>query len=105
MFSPTSRYAPIPNLIYTAPGGEQVTYKGRRFLPQPARVPGRGVVTVAPGDRLDLVAARALGAPEQYWRLADAAGAMDPFELAVEPGRKLRVPTPQIPEPMPPQDG
>lgn len=105
MFTATSRYAAIQNLIYVAPGGEEITYKARRFLPQPARVPARGTIAVRPGDRLDLVAARALGAPEQYWRIADANGAMDPFELVAVPGRKLRVPVPQVPQAMPPQEG
>lgn len=105
MFTATSRYAAIPNLIYTGPDGRQIVYKARRFLPLPARVPGRGTVEVRPGDRLDLVAARALGVPEQYWRIADANGAMDPFDLVAVPGRKLRVPVPQTPQAMPPQEG
>lgn len=46
--------------------------------------------TVRPGDRLDLVAARLLGDPHAYWRLADA----NPGDLAAleEPGRELELP-------------
>jgi hypothetical protein len=101
MFQPSSRYFVLPDRIYTAPDGSQATYKARRFLPQPARLPLRGTVTVAAGDRLDLLAARALGASEMFWRLADANGAMAPFPLASPPGRKLRVPVPQAPSPVP----
>jgi nucleoid-associated protein YgaU len=52
-------------------------------------------VTVNQGDRLDLIAARALGDPELFWRICDANNAMDPLELTAEPGRRLRVAIPQ----------
>jgi nucleoid-associated protein YgaU len=42
-------------------------------------------------DRLDLIAARTLGDPLLFWRIADANLALDPFDL-VEPGRALTVP-------------
>lgn len=50
----------------------------------------RARYTVRPGDRLDLVAARLLGDPHAYWRLADA----NPGDLAAleEPGRELDLP-------------
>ena len=38
---------------------------------------------VGPGDRADLVAARALGDPTQFWQLCDANGAFDADELEV----------------------
>ena len=41
-----------------------------------------------PGDRLDLITARTLGDPEQFWRICDANDALDPDDLA-EPGRRL----------------
>lgn len=62
-----------------------------------AATPGAGPLdalrpryTVRPGDRLDLVAARLLGDPHAYWRLADA----NPGDLAAleEPGRELDLP-------------
>jgi hypothetical protein len=52
-------------------------------------------VSVQPGDRLDLISARILGAPDLFWRLCDSNNAMDPFELA-QPGRTLRVAIPQV---------
>ncbi len=105
MFTPSSRYFPLPDRVFAAPDGTRTVYKARRFLPLPARVPGAGLVTVQAGDRLDLVAARALGQPQLYWRIADANGAMDPRLLVAVPGRKLRVPVPQVEEALPPLEG
>lgn len=90
MFEPTSRYAGIETATRTAADGRAVVYKRRRFLPQPADMPVLAEVLVAPGDRIDTLAARVLGDPEQFWRLADANGATNPADLAV-PGRRLRV--------------
>lgn len=104
MFNSSSRYARLPNRLYTAPDGTQTVYKARRLLPQPLRVPARGTVEVKPGDRPDLVAARSLGQPELFWRLADANGATDPFTLTRLPGRRLRVPAAEAPALLPSQE-
>jgi len=50
---------------------------------------------VIEGDRLDLITARTLSDPEQFWRIADANDAMDPTDLTNEPGSRLRIATPQ----------
>lgn len=104
MFTPSSRYFNLPDRLYTAPDGRQRLYKARRFLPQPMRLVAKSTVTVTAGDRPDLVAARSLGQSELFWRLADANGAMDPFELTAVPGRRLRVPAAQAEEALPPND-
>jgi hypothetical protein len=52
-------------------------------------------VTVTQGDRLDLIAARTIGDPEQFWRVCNANNALDPFDLPAGLGRVLRVPIPQ----------
>ena len=52
-------------------------------------------VTLSDGDRLDLIAARTVGASEHFWRICDAENAMNPFDLEAEPGRRLRVPIPR----------
>ena len=36
------------------------------------------IVTIGAGDRLDNLAARYIGDPQQFWRLCDANGAMQP---------------------------
>ncbi|MNW16754.1 hypothetical protein D3C71_2157160 [compost metagenome] len=52
-----------------------------------------GEISVGPGDRLDRLAAAALGDPLQFWRLADGNEAPRPASLE-EPGRSLRVTLP-----------
>ena len=47
------------------------------------------------GDRLDNLAARYLGDPEQFWRLCDANGAMRPDELTQTSARRLRITLPE----------
>lgn len=101
MFASTSRYAVIPDLTYTGPDGVPVVYKARRFAPRPSSLRLRTIATVAQGERLDLVTARTLEQPELYWRIADANAAMDPFALVAVPGRKLRVPAPQVEQALP----
>ena len=95
MFEPTSRYYAIPTAIHVTPDGRASAYKRRRFLPRGAAMPLLAEVVVAQGDRLDLIAARTLGDPEQFWRVCDANDAMNPVELTIPVGRTLRVPVPQ----------
>ena len=98
MFEHTSRYAHLENATYQAPDGRHITYKRRRFLPQGDRIPELVEVSVAAGDRLDLIVARILGDSEQFWRICDANNAMNPFDLTAESSRKLRVPRPHFQE-------
>ena len=98
MFTERSRYYNLETVSLTTTEGKVVRYKRRRFLPQGESMPLLVEVTVTQGDRLDLMAARTLGDPEQFWRICDANNAMIPFELLIKPGRKLRVPMPQLEE-------
>ena len=91
MFDPASRYFALGNAEHVTAGGERLIYRQRRFLPQGAPQQGGRTVVVGAGDRLDTIAARMLGDPLQFWRIADANNAMNPFDLA-EPGRLLDVP-------------
>ena len=96
MFDHTSRYARIETATFKMSDGRTVTYVRRRFLPQGERLPLLVEVTITDGDRLDLITARTLGDPEQFWRVADANNAMNPFDLTGEPGATVRVPIPQV---------
>ena len=96
MFEPTSRYYALETATYSAPDARVVAYKRRRFLPQGEAMPLLVEVIVTGGDRLDLIAARTLGDPEQFWRVCDANDAMNPLDLTAELGRTLRVPVPQL---------
>lgn len=91
MLDRNSRYAATAQALYRARDGREIPYRQRRLLPQ-AGPPRLGLqVTVEPADRLDLIAARQLGDPLAFWRIADANGAMNPFDLAL-PGRRLVIP-------------
>jgi hypothetical protein len=94
MFTPNSRYYDSPILIFTGPDGRELPYVSRRFAPQGQDMPLLMEVTTTQDDRLDLIATRTLGDPEQSWRICDANNAMNPADLAVPAGRRLRVPVP-----------
>lgn len=96
MFEPTSRYYALETASLTTADGRVMAYKRRRFLPQGQDMPLLVEVTVTQGDRLDLITARTLGDPEQFWRICDANNAMSPFDLTEEAGRTIRVPVPQV---------
>ena len=94
-FPPTSRYYNLETDTWEDPDGKQYPYLKRRFLPAPERFSLLQEHVVKAGERLDNLAARYLGDPEQFWRLADANNAMRPEELTEEPGRKLRITLPE----------
>ncbi len=95
MFEPTSRYYPLETATLTTADGRVIAYKRRRFLPRGRDLPLLVEARVAQDDRLDLITARTIGDPEQFWRVCDANDAMNPPDLTAEPGRTLRVPVPQ----------
>ena len=90
MFEFTSRYYQLPTATQTLPSGRTVAYVRRRLLPHGADLQTLAEVTVAQGDRLDLVAERTLGDSQAFWRICDANDALDPLDL-LEPGRVLRI--------------
>ena len=102
MFEPTSRYAGIETAVRetAGPGGERrpVRYVRRRFLPPADEAATLLEHTVVQGDRLDNLAARYLGDPTQFWRVADANGVLRPESLTEEPGRKVRIALPHAPQ-------
>ena len=96
MFEHTSRYYAVTEAKYVAPGGREIIYKRRRFLPQAEAMPLIVNITLEDSERLDLITARTLGDPELFWRICDANNAMNPFQLTDQPGRTLRVSTSQV---------
>jgi hypothetical protein len=99
MFEPNSRYTRTEVAEFERSDGRKVAYLRRRFLPRGESLQSLVDVSVAQGDRLDLIAARTIGDAEQFWRICDANDAMDPFELTAQTGRMLKVPLPQVEEP------
>ncbi|HEX8534892.1 MAG TPA: hypothetical protein VF662_12045 [Allosphingosinicella sp.] len=80
MIDRTSRYHSVPQAEHVTRDGT-VMYLKRRFLPQPEPGPNDRAVIVEDGDRLDRIAARQMGDPLQFWRIADANAAMNPLDL------------------------
>jgi hypothetical protein len=50
---------------------------------------------VQQADRLDNIAARYLGDPEQFWRLCDANGVLRPEALIETIGNRIRITLPE----------
>jgi len=96
MFTHTSRYYAVENATFTTADGRETVYKRRRFLPNPAEMHVLAEITVTQGDRLDIITAKSLGDPEQFWRVCDMNTAMNPADLTSEIGRKLNIPLPQF---------
>lgn len=94
MFDRRSRYYELEDLRYRDGDSRTIVYKSRRFL---SREKNRSVwweIETNDTDRPDLVAARTLQRSELFWRICDANGVMNPFELTERSGRKVRVLTP-----------
>jgi nucleoid-associated protein YgaU len=96
VFDPTSRYSGIETVKMTVgddAGGEPrvVSYKRRRIIPSGEALATLVEHAVVQGDRLDNLAARYLGDPEQFWRICDANNVLRPEELTEEVGRVIEI--------------
>jgi hypothetical protein len=95
LFASTSRYYGIDTTTMTAADGRTIVYIFRRFVPSADGFQLLQEHSVTQAERLDNIAARYLGDPELFWRIADANSAMRPEELVEKIGRKLRITLPQ----------
>lgn len=93
-FPPTSRYYETETAKHETPDGRKIAYLRRRFVPPPGNFETIAEHAVKQGERLDQIAAEYLDDPEQFWRICDANGALDPAELT-ETGRKIRITLPE----------
>ena len=93
-FPPTSRYAGTEVVTLATSDGRTIAYLRRRFVPQPDRYALLREHVVVAGQRLDHVAAQYLGDPEQFWRIADANGAVAPETLTDDAGDIIRITLP-----------
>ncbi len=99
-FPPTSRYFGLATKMLRPADGVEIAYLSRRFVPLPERFATIGEHTVQQGERPDHIAFAHLQDPEQFWRIADANAVLQPEELTVEAGRRLRITLPEgIPGP------
>jgi len=94
VFEHTSRYYNLKTLQFRRPDGRVVTYVARRVVPDRDGVAVLAEVSLADGQRLDTIAASALGAPELFWQICDANDTLNPFDLMSETGRSVTIPMP-----------
>lgn len=95
LFTATSRYYGIDTETLTVADGTTIIYLQRRFLPSPERFQLLQEHRVTQAERLDNIAAKYLGDPELFWRIADANRAMRPEDLVKTVGRTLRITLPE----------
>lgn len=89
MFFRGSRYQNVKESTRVDEDGRELRYKRLRFVP---RLTAQAAVRVQQGDRPDLLAHRALGDAELFWRLADVNRVKRPVDLSDTPGRLIGVP-------------
>lgn len=94
-FPPNSRYHDTEIVQLVTGDGRTVAYMRRRFVSPPEAFVTLQEHRVMEGERIDQLAAKYLGDPEQAWRIADANAAFIPAELTDEPGRTLRITLPE----------
>jgi hypothetical protein len=82
--------APVTSLAGTTP--PPTPYLRRRFIAQPREIALVAYRVVGAFDRPELLAARTLGDPLAYWRIADANGVADPNTLTDTPGARVAIP-------------
>jgi hypothetical protein len=90
-FPPNSRHHGLALRHLTRADGTQVAYLPRRIIPPAHAFTTLGEHLVVQGDRLDRIAASALGDAELAWRLCDANGVLRPEELTATPGERIRI--------------
>lgn len=95
LFTSTSRYYGMDTETLTTTDGTIIIYLRRRFLPSLDSFQLLQEHTVTQGERLDNIAAKFLGDPELFWRIADANGAMRPEDLVQTVGTILKITLPQ----------
>ena len=94
-FPITSRYHNTETATLETEDERLIVYLRRRFLPDPGQFALLQEHRVSAGQRPDHLAALYLNDPEQFWRLADANGVMQPEELTNEIGKLVRITLPE----------
>lgn len=89
MFARGSRYERVPQGVWKDASGASRPFVHLRVLPRPG---GFQSHRVDAADRLDLLAHRFYGDPEQFWRICDANAALRPDDLLADLGRRLTIP-------------
>jgi hypothetical protein len=94
-FDAASRYSGVPLKLHQPRASQPgVAFVGRRFIAAASSIGVAARFVVTGSDRPDTVAAKTLGEPLLYWRIADANAALDPSELTDTLGRSIVIPLP-----------
>lgn len=93
---PDGRYANSEQRFHTLPDGRIVVHLARRFVPEPERMTVAAVVPMQAGDRIDLFAARTIGVPTAWWRIADANRVIHPEALEQPEDQRLIIALPEV---------
>ena len=94
MIGPTSRYIDVGiTSIQAIRNGVpvEIRFVSRRFIPPPAANLTIIRYSVKQGDRVDNLAARFLGDPTQFWRVADVNVVLRPTELTDTLGETIEI--------------
>jgi len=94
-FPTNSRYHNAEVKKLQLPNGDEVAYVARREIPDPDSLSTIGELDVLAGDRPDLMGFRAIGDPEQWWKIADANAVLNPEELTKNVGGTVRITLPE----------
>ena len=98
MFDRTSRYYKVPTATTGVTGGDGVTrtvrYVQRRIIPPADDGLTLMEHTITEGERIDLLAARYLGDPTQFWQFCDVNNVLRPEELTEQIGRTITITLP-----------
>jgi hypothetical protein len=93
-YGPESRYYGLPLLTLTTPGGVQISYVSRRFIPSPTAFTTIQRYRVRQGDRVDIIAGSILGNPLSYWQICDANLAQEPDDVTAVAGAFILITLP-----------
>lgn len=92
-FDELSRYRNVGiGLLPQGGDAPPLPYVKRRFIPARRDIAIAAEVLIHQGDRPDNLAARTLGDPLLYWRVADANAVLDASELTATVGARVLVP-------------
>ena len=92
MFEANSRYNERGDGFFVANDGRIIKYKRRRFIPHDNENKiTLEEINITAGDRIDLISAKHLGDPEQFWRLCDMNEIMHPLDLTSQIGKIIKI--------------
>lgn len=91
MFEKNSRYFNLDKNFHFSSDGHKIVYIKRRFVPK-IREGSYPQELIINGDRIDLLAVRLFGEPDEYWRICDVNYELNPRMIFSVPGTLINIP-------------